>query len=89
MLSVPNLYVINIDVYKRQTESLYHLYYGEHTILPEHIEMYSIPLIDFVVRKPVTLMLPMAIDFGSVNTTAGVYLDSAYFSFGISISRFI
>ena len=24
-------------------------------------------------------MLPMAIDFGSVNTTAGVYLDSAYF----------
>lgn len=64
----------------RQTsESLYHLYYGEHTILPEHIEVYSIPLIDFVVRKPVTLMLPMAIDFGSVNTTAGVYLDSAYF----------
>ena len=57
----------------RQTsESLYHLYYGEHTILPEHIEVYSIPLIDFVVRKPVTLMLPMAIDFGSVNTTAGV-----------------
>lgn len=64
----------------RQTsESLYHLYYGEHMILPEHIEVYSIPLIDFVVRKPVTLMLPMAIDFGSVNTTAGVYLDSAYF----------
>ena len=61
------------------SESLYHLYYGEHTILPEHIEVYSIPLIDFVVRKPVTLMLPMAIDFGSVNTTAGVYLDSAYF----------
>ena len=47
--------------------------------MPEHIEVYSIPLIDFVVRKPVTLMLPMAIDFGSVNTTAGVYLDSAYF----------
>ena len=64
---------------RQTTESLYHLYYGEHTILPEHIEVYSIPLIDFVVRKPVTLMLPMAIDFGSVNTTAGVYLDSAYF----------
>ena len=61
------------------SESLYHLYYGEPTILPEHIEVYSIPLIDFVVRKPVTLMLPMAIDFGSVNTTGGVYLDSAYF----------
>lgn len=61
------------------SECMYHLYYGEQTILPEHIEVYSIPLIDFVVRKPVMLMLPMAIDFGSVNTTAGVYLDSAYF----------
>lgn len=64
----------------RQTsEYLYHLYYGEQTILPCHIEVYRISLIDFVVRKPVTLQLPMAIDFGSVNTTAGVYLDSSYF----------
>ncbi|MBO5030501.1 MAG: molecular chaperone [Lachnospiraceae bacterium] len=64
---------------RQMSECLYHLYYGEQTILPEHIEVYSIPLIDFAVRKPVTLMLPMAIDFGSVNTAAGVYLDSAYF----------
>lgn len=64
---------------RRMSECMFRLYYGEPTILPEHIEVYSISLIDFVVRKPVTLMLPMAIDFGSVNTTAGVYLDSSYF----------
>lgn len=64
---------------RRLSECIYRLYYDEQTILPEHIEVYSIALIDFVVRKPVTLMLPMAIDFGSVNTTAGVYLGSAYF----------
>lgn len=64
---------------RQMSECMFRLYYGEQTTLPEHIEVYSIPLIDFVVRKPVTLMLPMAIDFGSVNTTAGVYLDSSYF----------
>ncbi len=64
---------------RRLSECMFRLYYDEQTILPEHMEVYSIALIDFVVRKPVTLMLPMAIDFGSVNTTAGVYLDSAYF----------
>ncbi len=64
---------------RQLSETIFHLYYGEQTVLPEHIEVYSIPLIDFEIRKPATLMLPMAIDFGSVNTTAGVYLDSAYF----------
>lgn len=64
---------------RQLSETIFHLYYGEQTVLPEHIEVYSIPLIDFEIRKPATLMLPMAIDFGSVNTTAGVYLDSTYF----------
>ncbi len=60
---------------RRLSECIYHLYYNEHTILPEHIQIYSIPLIDFTVKKPMDMILPMAIDFGSVNTTAGVYLD--------------
>lgn len=64
---------------RRHSECIYHLYYGEHTVVPEHIEAYAVPLIDFVVREPVTLGIPVAIDFGSVNTTAGVYLDSLYF----------
>ena len=65
-------------VSRRMSECLFRLYYGEQTILPEHIEVYSIPLIDFAVRTPAPLTLPMAIDFGSVHTTAGVYLDAAY-----------
>lgn len=64
---------------RKVSELLYHLYYGQQTVLPEHIEVFQIPLMDFVVKEPVTLSLPMAIDFGSVNTTAGVYLDSLYF----------
>ncbi|MDE6951983.1 MAG: molecular chaperone [Lachnospiraceae bacterium] len=68
-----------ICVRRRISECMFQLYYGEPAILPEYIEVYNIPLIDFVVRKPINLILPMAIDFGSVNTTAGVYLDSSYF----------
>lgn len=68
------LYCVN----KRTSDELYRLYRGKTDIIPEHIEVWKVPLIDFQVRKPILLSLPMAIDFGSVNTTAGVYLDTAY-----------
>ena len=34
---------------------------------------------DVEVREPAPLRMPLVIDFGSTNTTAGVYLDSLYF----------
>ena len=64
---------------RRISDIMFSLYYGEDIVLPQHIEVYSIALIDFAVQKPVNLALPMAIDFGAVSTTAGVYLDAAYF----------
>lgn len=63
---------------KRTSDELYRLYRGSQTVTPEHIRIWQIPLIDFQVKEPVSLPLPMAIDFGSVNTTAGVWLDTAY-----------
>lgn len=63
---------------KRTSDELYRLYQGRRTVTPEHIRVWQIPLMDFQVREPVSLPLPMAIDFGSVNTTAGVWLDTAY-----------
>lgn len=68
------LYCVN----RRASEELYQVYTGNADVLPEHIEVWKIPLIDFQVKKPILLSLPMAIDFGSVNTAAGVYLDTAY-----------
>ena len=41
--------------------------------------VYRVPLLDFTVKEPVKLTMPLAIDFGTSNTTAGVYLDSLYF----------
>lgn len=63
---------------KRTSDELYRLYGSRQDVAPEHLKVWKIPLIDFRVKEPVPLSLPMAIDFGSVNTTAGVYLDTAY-----------
>ena len=63
---------------KRTSDELYRLYRDRQDVVPEHLKVWKIPLIDFQVKEPVSLSLPMAIDFGSVNTTAGVYLDTAY-----------
>lgn len=65
-------------VKQRMSECLYHLYYENSFTLPEHIEVCCVPLIDFTIKKPVALTLPMAIDFGTVHTIAGVYLDAFY-----------
>ena len=65
-------------VEKNTSDELYRLYREEQPVVPEHLRIWRIPLIDFQVREPISLSLPMAIDFGSVNTTAGVYLDTAY-----------
>ncbi len=63
----------------RESELLYRIYQGTYELLPRYLEGYRVPLVDFEVREPVPLSMPMAIDFGSSNTAAGVYLDSRYF----------
>lgn len=63
---------------RRNSEMLYRIYYGNADYIPEHLEVYRIPLLDFEVRKPVPLSMPMAMDFGSSNTTAGIYLENGY-----------
>ena len=58
---------------------MYELYQGKTDVMPGQMEVWRIPILDFQVRKPVKLSLPLAIDFGTCNTTAGVYLDDQYF----------
>lgn len=64
---------------RRESELLYHIYNGNYEHFPEYFEVYRIPLLDFEVKPPVMLSIPMAMDFGTSNTTAGVYLDNQYF----------
>lgn len=63
----------------RESDLLYQIYNGMTVSIPEAIEVYRIPLFDFEVRKPIPLSMPIAIDFGTSNTSAGVYLEHSYF----------
>ena len=62
---------------KEESDRLYALYEGKETGISTLIG-YRIPLLDVEVRTPISLRMPLVIDFGSTNTTAGVYLDSVY-----------
>lgn len=63
----------------QDSDRLFSLYYGLDEEIPKSLVACRIPLMDVEVRQPVLLRMPLVIDFGSTNTTAGVYLDSQYF----------
>lgn len=60
------------------SEWLYRLYESDYDTLPEHLSLYIVPVMDFQVRELLEIHMPLAIDFGTTNTTAGTYLDSGY-----------
>lgn len=64
---------------RRESELFYKLHEGKANFLLEQLPVYSVPLLDFEIRQPVSLPVPIAIDFGTTNTTAGVFLDYRYF----------
>ena len=64
---------------RKQSDLLYHIYQGDATIVPEHLTFRTVSVLNFEVRTLLESRMPLAIDFGSSNTTAGVYLDNAYF----------
>lgn len=64
---------------RMESELLYRIYNGNYEYRPEHLNVCRLPLLDFEVRKPIPLSIPVAMDFGTSNTTAGVYLDNLYF----------
>lgn len=68
------LYCMN----RAQSEWFYRLYQTDYDTLPEHLNFYVVPIMDFQVRSLMEMNMPLAIDFGTTNTTAGVYLDSGY-----------
>lgn len=64
---------------RTQSDLLYKIYMEEAPIVPEHLRFYVVPVLNFEVRPLLESRMPLAIDFGSSNTTAGIYLDNTYF----------
>ena len=63
---------------RRQSDWMYHFYEKDQGLRPEHLDFYEVPVMDFQVRDLLEMDMPLAIDFGTTNTTAGIYLDSSY-----------
>jgi len=66
------LYIFPLEL----SDLVYKVYSGEREQLPPAIELYIVPLLDFLVLNPVEIAMPLAVDFGTTNTAAGVYLDN-------------
>ena len=75
------------DVYKRQVVRYEYDSLNRRTRetrllsegLTQRVDSVSYTHLDVYKRQLLESRMPLAIDFGSSNTTAGVYLDSAYF----------
>lgn len=63
---------------RAQSDWMYHFYQQDQELRPEHLDFYEVPVMDFQVRELFETDMPLAIDFGTSNTTAGIYLDSGY-----------
>jgi len=58
------------------SDAVYEVYAGQSSTLPPEVRLYSVPLLDFLVLKPVEVAMPLAVDFGTSNTAAGFFLDN-------------
>lgn len=66
------------------SEIFFNFYNGKIAFVQENIPAYCIQLLDFKVYEPDILRMPVAIDFGTSSTTAGVL----EFSSGVRLAKF-
>lgn len=61
--------------FKREevSEILYKIYNGKEISIPRHADCIFTPLLAVDIKKPEETELPLIIDFGSANTTLGIY----------------
>ena len=64
---------------RAESDLIYELYNESRPILPQNLSFYMVEVLNFEVRKLVETAMPLAIDFGTSNTTAGMFLDDTYF----------
>lgn len=63
---------------RSQSDWIYRIHEADSDFMPENLKVYPVPVMDFQVRGLLDINMPLAIDFGTTNTTAGTYLDSGY-----------
>lgn len=65
---------------KEESEYLYRAYYSENVVHPANFQYYKVLISDLEIRELEETETILAIDFGTSNSTAGVYLSDNYVS---------
>jgi hypothetical protein len=65
---------------KKESDQIYKLYHDATLSIPGNIKCYKLPLLNFEIKQPIETAQPLAIDFGTTNTTAGLYLSRELYS---------
>ncbi|MBU3133962.1 molecular chaperone [Clostridium gasigenes] len=64
---------------EKDSELLYDIYEGDTNEIDYSISFNSFPILQFEVKPLNETTMPLAIDFGTSNTTAGIYIDKEIF----------
>ncbi|WP_425448053.1 hypothetical protein [Dethiothermospora halolimnae] len=65
---------------KKYSELIYNIYYGDIKNIPKYIKFHQIPIIDFAIKDLKDSDKPLSIDFGTTNTTAGIFSNEEIFN---------
>ncbi|CAH1189910.1 hypothetical protein PAECIP111893_00008 [Paenibacillus plantiphilus] len=65
---------------KQDSDYLYKAYYAKHPMPPINLHYGRVDVAELEIRELEQTSAVLAVDFGTSNTTAGVYLDSSYVS---------
>lgn len=65
---------------EKDSELLYDTYEGDVIEVDYSITFKALPILQFEVKQLKETKMPLAIDFGTSNTTAGIYIDKEVFS---------
>jgi hypothetical protein len=65
---------------EKYSEVIYDTYEGDTIEIDYTIKFISMPILQFEVKPLKETKMPLAIDFGTSNTTAGIYIDKEVFS---------
>ncbi|MBB6624516.1 molecular chaperone [Clostridium gasigenes] len=64
---------------EKDSELLYDIYQGDTNAIEYSIAFNSFPILQFEIKPLNETTMPLAIDFGTSNTTAGIYIDKEIF----------
>jgi len=65
---------------EKESELLYDIYEGVNSDIDKKIEYSKVPVLRYELKQLEETSMPLAIDFGTSNTTAGIYIDKEVFN---------